>query len=192
MDKHTSTRNTKSNIVINEECNEGADSEREEEEDQEHKENENEELSPCITPKVSKKGAREKPVIKEPIESPISVSFKTKAMRDQVETYVWKNIGEVFANKNKNESNSIKQSKDSETLFGEMIAQELKQFTGRKRAIVRHRIQNVIFDEQMKTFDEPTSSKVARSIPSAAAAAAIPHNPPAYQQPTNMYGSPIY
>ena len=71
-----------------------------------------------------------------------------------------------------------------------MIAQELKQFTGRKRAIVRHRIQNVIFEEQTKTFDEPTPSKVARSIPSAAAA--IPHNPPAYQQPTNMFGSPIY
>ena len=193
MDKYTSTRNTKSNIVINEESDEGADSEREEE-DQEDKENENEELSPCITPKVSKKGAREKPFIKEPIESPISVSFKTKAMRDQVETYAWKNIGEVFAKKNENESNSTKQSKDSET-FGEIIAQELKQFTGRKRAIVRHRIQNVIFEEQMKTFDEPTPSKVARSILSAAvaaAAAAIPHNPPAYQQPTNMYGSPIY
>ena len=43
----------------------------------------------------------------------------------------------------------------------------------------------------MKTFDEPTPSKVARSIPSADAAA-IPHNPPTYQQPTNMYGSPIY
>ena len=72
-----------------------------------------------------------------------------------------------------------------------MIAQELKQFTGRKRAIVRHRIQNVIFEEQMKTFDEPTPSKVASSILSATAAA-ITHNPPAYQQPTNMYGSPIY
>ena len=72
-----------------------------------------------------------------------------------------------------------------------MIAQELKQFTGRKRAIVRHRTQNVIFEEQMKTFDEPTLSKVARSIPSATDAA-ISHNPPAYQQPTNMYGSPIY
>ena len=55
MDKYTSTRNTKSNIFINEESDEGADSEREEEEDQEDKENENEELSPCITPKVSKK-----------------------------------------------------------------------------------------------------------------------------------------
>ena len=43
----------------------------------------------------------------------------------------------------------------------------------------------------MKTFDEPTPSKVTRSIPSAAAAA-IPQNPPAYQQPTNMYGSSIY
>ena len=193
MDKYTSTRNTKSNIVINEESDGGADSEREEGEDQEDKENENQELSPCITPKVSKKEAREKPVIKEPIESPILVSFKTKPMRDQVETNAWKNIGEVFAKKNKNESNSIKQSKDSETLFGKMIAQELKQFTGRKRAIVRHRIQNVIFEEQMKTFDERIPSKVARSIPSAAAAsAAIPHNPPAYQQPTNMYGSPIY
>ena len=55
MDKFTSTRNTKSDIVINEESDEGADSEREEEEDQEDKENENEELSPFITPKVSKK-----------------------------------------------------------------------------------------------------------------------------------------
>ena len=44
----------------------------------------------------------------------------------------------------------------------------------------------------MKMFDEPTPSKVAGSILSAAAAAAIPHNPPAYQQPANMYGSPIY
>ena len=140
MDKYTSTRNTKLNIVINEESDEGADREREEEEDQEDKENENEELSPCITPKVSKNGAREKPVIKEPITSPISVSFKTKAMRKQVETYAWENIGEVCADKNKNESNSTKQSKDSETLFSEMIAQELNQFTGRKRAIVRHRI----------------------------------------------------
>ena len=136
-----------------------------------------------------KKGAREKPVIKEPIESPISVSFRTKAMRRKVETYAWKNIDEVFAKKNKNESNSTKQSKDSETLFSEMIAQELTQFTGRKRAIVRHRIQNVIFEEQMKTFEEPTPSKVASSIPSAPV---IPHNPPAYQQPTNMYRSPIY
>ena len=180
MDKYTSARNTKSNIVINEESGEGADSERKEEEDQEDKENENEELSPCITPKVSKKGAREKPVIKEPIESPISVLFKTKAVRDQVQTYAWENIDKVFAKKNKNESNSTKQSKDSEILFGEIVAQELKQFTGRKRAIVRHRIRNVIFEEQMKTFDEPTPSKVARSIPSAAAAA-IPHNQPAYQ-----------
>ena len=113
-------------------------------------------------------------------------------MRDQVETYAWKNIGEVVAKKNKNKSNSTNQSKDSETLFSEMIAQELKQFTGRKRAIVRHQIQNVIFEEQMEMFDEPTPSKVARSIPSAAAAAAIPHNPSAYQKPTNMYGSPIY
>ena len=55
MDKYTSTRNTKSNIVINKESDKGADSEREEKEDQEDKENENEELSPCITPKVSKK-----------------------------------------------------------------------------------------------------------------------------------------
>ena len=77
--------------------------------------------------KSIKKGAREKPVIKEPIESPNSVSFKTKAKRDQVETYAWKNIGEVFAKKNKNESNSTKQSKDSETLFSEMITQELKE-----------------------------------------------------------------
>ena len=46
MDKYTSTRNTKSNIVINEESDEGADSEREEEEDQKDKENQNEELSP--------------------------------------------------------------------------------------------------------------------------------------------------
>ena len=114
---------------------------------------------------MSKKGAREKPVIKETIESPISVLFKSKAVRNQVETYSWKKNGEVFAKKNTNDSNSTKQSKDSETLFGEMIAQELKQFTGRKRAIVRHRIQNVIFDEQMKAFDEPTPSKVARSIP---------------------------
>ena len=72
-------------------------------------------------------------------------------MRDQVETQAWKNIREVFAKKNKNESNSIKQSKDSETLFSEIVAQELKQFTGQKRAIIRHRIQNVIFEEQMKT-----------------------------------------
>ena len=35
----------------------------------------------------------------------------------------------------------------------------------------------------MKTVDEPTPSKVARSIPSADAAE-IPHNPPTYQQPT--------
>ena len=57
MDKYTSTRNTKLNIVINEESDEAADTEREEEEDQEDKENENGELSLCITPKVSKKGA---------------------------------------------------------------------------------------------------------------------------------------
>ena len=55
MDKYTSTRNMKSNVVINEESDKGADSEREEEEDQEDKENKNEELSPYITPKVSKK-----------------------------------------------------------------------------------------------------------------------------------------
>ena len=64
-----------------------------------------------------------------------------------METYAWKNIGEVFAKKNKNESNSTKKSKDSETFFSEMIAQELKQFTGRKRAIVCHRIKNVITEE---------------------------------------------
>ena len=195
MDKYTTTRHTKSNIVTNEESDEGPDSEREEGEDQEDKVNENEELSPSTTPKLSKKGAREKPVTKEPIESPVSLSFKTKAMRDQVETYAWKNIGEAFAKKNKNENTSIKQNKDSEALFGEMIAQELKQFTGRKRTIVRHRIQNVIFEEQMKAFDEPVPSKAASNIPTAAAAAPtapIPHNQPAYQQPTNIYGSPLY
>ena len=69
-------------------------------------------------------------------------------MRDQVETYVWKNIGEVFAKKNKNESNSTKQSKDSETLFGEMIAQELKQFTDQKKAIIRHQIQPYLLISQ--------------------------------------------
>ena len=46
-------------------------------------------------------------------------------MRDEVKTYAWKNVGEVFVKKIKNESNSTKQSKDSETLFGEMVAQEL-------------------------------------------------------------------
>ena len=60
MDKYTSARNTKSNIVIYEESDEGGDSEREEEEDQEDKENEDEELSPCITPKASKKKEPEK------------------------------------------------------------------------------------------------------------------------------------
>ena len=55
MDKYTSTRNTKSNIVINEESDEGADSEREEEEEQEDKENENEKLSPLSLQKYQTK-----------------------------------------------------------------------------------------------------------------------------------------
>ena len=63
---------------------------------------------PHVILQKSQKRSSRKTVIKEPIESPISVSFKTKAMRDQVETYARKNIGDVFAKKNKNESNKIK------------------------------------------------------------------------------------
>ena len=100
MDKYTSARNTKSNIVINEESDEEP---IVKEKKRKTKKTRKARMKsyPMYHSKNIKKGAREKPVIKEPIESPISVSFRTKAMRRKVETYAWKNIDEVFAKKNK-------------------------------------------------------------------------------------------
>lgn len=111
---------------------------------------------------------------KEETETPL-LSAKTKAKRDQAETYAWKNIGDVFAKKNKAKIEP-KESKDAEAMFGDMIAEELRQFSGRSKAIVRHKIQNIIFEEQMKTFDQcPPSYRNPSSN---------------LEQPRNVYGSP--
>ena len=55
---------------------------------------------------------------------------------------------------NHNNKTALVTKKDSEAIFGEMVAEELREFTGRRRAIVRHRIQTLLFEEKMKSFDE--------------------------------------
>ncbi|MEO0687686.1 MAG: hypothetical protein AAFY76_22205 [Cyanobacteria bacterium J06649_11] len=101
--------------------------------------------------------------------------------KNNVETFAWKNINPEeleltrasssnsithhieeqptftsnHSNSNTNNNTPVMVTKkDSEAIFGEMVAEELRQFTGRKRAIIRHRIQTLLFEEKMKYFDE--------------------------------------
>lgn len=185
LDQHSALRESKTNIADTD--NDDYDSEHEDSEKEE--DSQQEALSHSVAnsnqikPKPKKKAKED--LSKETIESPL-MSAKNKAKRDQAETFAWKNIGEVFAKKNK--ANESKQSKDAEAIFGEMIAEELRQFKGRKKAIVRHRIQNVLFEEQMKSFDErPVSFQNAQSTVSSPSS---PTEDP--YQARNAYGSPIY
>lgn len=93
--------------------------------------------------------------------------------KNNVETFAWKNVNpeeltrasssnsrkrhienEQPTMTSNHNSTALVTKKDSETIFGEMVAEELREFTGRRRAIVRHRIQTLLFEEKMKSFDE--------------------------------------
>lgn len=183
MDRHVSMRgDTKSNLVTKEGSGE-------EDEESDGENDYDEPQSPSLAG-ASRKAKQ--PKIDENSKASASIasmSTKGKAMRDQVESYAWKSIGDVFAKKNK--SNEQKQSKDAEAIFGEMVAEELRQFKGRAKAIVRHRIHNVIFEEQMKVYDEatPTPTKVARS---SSRLTNLSPQSQVYPAGANYYGSQIY
>lgn len=106
--------------------------------------------------------------------------------KNNVETFAWKNVNpdELELTRAPSSNSSRKHhideqptiasnhnntvtvtKKDSEAIFGEMIAEELRQFTGRKRAIVRHRIQTLLFEEKIKSFDENGEKDSADSSP---------------------------
>ena len=51
------------------------------------------------------------------------------------------------------QSASSNNKKDADDLFGEMISQELKQFSARKKAYLKHQIQGLIYESRMETSE---------------------------------------
>ena len=58
-------------------------------------------------------------------------------------------IGNAFGAKAQSASSNNK--KDADDLFGEMISQELKQFSARKKAYLKH--QGLIYESRMETSE---------------------------------------
>ena len=77
-----------------------------------------------------------------------SNSKKIEAVQ-QAELFALQSIENAFAAKAQSACSNDK--KDADDLFGEMISQELKQFSARKKAYLKHRIQNLIYKSQMET-----------------------------------------
>ena len=134
IDRHTSMRATKSNIVNkdSDEINDEADLESNAEE------KENQPLSPAVT-------CTPKPSGKQKMSS--SRQSTNLSSRDEAETYAWRNIGQVFEKKSKSTRGETEKKRDAESIFGEMIAEELRQFDNRRKAIIHHKIQTIIFEQ---------------------------------------------
>ena len=94
----------------------------------------------------------------------------------QAELIALQSIGNAFATKAHSASSNDK--KDADDLFGEMISQELKQFSARKKAYLKHRIQSLIYESQMET-SEPTNDL-------------MPQSPVANQPNTSICRSPVF
>ena len=90
--------------------------------------------------------------------------------------FILQRIGNAFAAKA--QSGSSNDKKDVDDLFGEMISQELKQFSASKKAYLKHRIQSLMYESQMET-SEPTNNL-------------MPQSPIANQPNTSIYRSPVF
>ena len=106
-----------------------------------------------------------------------SSSKKVQQGVQQAEIFALQSIGNAFAAKTQSGSSGDK--KDADDLFGGMIAQELKEFSGRKKALLKHRIQSLIYEFQIESSELPNTNFMPRS-------------PVASQPNTNFYGSPVY
>ncbi|XP_043279285.1 uncharacterized protein [Venturia canescens] len=60
---------------------------------------------------------------------------------------------------------AAKQKKDQYSLFGEYIADKLRTFDARSRAVAQHRISNVVFELEMNAFQHPETPLVQSSFP---------------------------
>ena len=70
-----------------------------------------------------------------------------------------------------------------------MVTEKLRQFDNRRKAIIRHKIQTIIFEEQMQLFNEPTPPPPkARKI----VTPSFPSSIEGSRNSANIYGSPIY
>ena len=86
-------------------------------------------------------------------------SKKIQAVQ-QVELFALQSIRNAFVAKA--QSGSSNDKKNVEDLFGERILEELKQFSTRQKAYLKHRIQSLIYDSQMET-SEPTNNLMLQS-----------------------------
>ena len=94
----------------------------------------------------------------------------------QAELFASQSIRNAFAAKAQSASSNDK--KDADDFFGEIISQELKQLSVRKKAYLKHRIQILIYESQMET-SEPTNNL-------------MPQSPVANQPNNSIYGSPLF
>ena len=81
-------------------------------------------------------------------------SKKIEAVQ-QAELFALQSIRNDFATKV--QSASFVAKKGADGLFGEMISQELKQFSTSKKGYLKYRIQSLIYESQMGT-SEPTNN----------------------------------
>ena len=100
-------------------------------------------------------------------------SKKIEAVQ-QAELFALQSIRNDFAV----QSASFVAKKGADGLFGEMISQELKQFSTSKKGYLKYRIQSLIYESQMGT-SEPTNNLRSQS-------------PVANQPNTSIYGSPVF
>ena len=77
---------------------------------------------------------------------------------------------------------------DADGLFGQMVAGELRQISGRSKIILKHKIQSTIFECQIEAWDElqPKRQPKAHMM--------SPPSTPSYGNSLqfNAYGSPIH
>ena len=102
-------------------------------------------------------------------------SKKIEAVQ-QAELFALQSIRNDFATKV--QSASFVAKKGADGLFGEMISQELKQFSISKKGYLKYLIQSLIYESQMGT-SEPTNNLRSQS-------------PVANQPNTSIYGSPVF
>ena len=105
--------------------------------------------------------------------------------KEDAEMFALKSIGDAFAMKAKQGSNA---KKDADGLFGEMVAEELRQVTGRRKAMLKHKIQTTIFECQMEAWDEFQPKR--QPTPNMTSPPLTPKYADARQ--FNTYESPIY
>lgn len=106
-----------------------------------------------------------------------------KSTKEETETFALKSIGEAFALKATQRGSA---KKDADGLFGEMVAEELRQVSGRSKIMLKHKIQTAIYECQMEAWNgsQPKRQLHMMSPPSTPSFGNSLH--------FNAYGSPVY